>query len=71
MIYFFPIRLNLVAPVGQTTLVPSFGNILSPSSSNQPSSFPVSKPTLENVRKVHSTEAISTPLRVCDNWHVC
>ncbi|XP_022172802.1 AP-3 complex subunit beta-1 [Myzus persicae] len=45
------LELDDFAPVGQTTLVPSFGNILSPSSSNQPSSFPVSKLTLQNFRK--------------------
>ncbi|XP_060873005.1 AP-3 complex subunit beta-1 isoform X2 [Metopolophium dirhodum] len=45
------LELDDFAPVGQTTLVPSFGNILSPSSSIQPSSIPVTKLTLQNVRK--------------------
>ncbi|XP_008189788.1 AP-3 complex subunit beta-1 isoform X2 [Acyrthosiphon pisum] len=45
------LELDDFAPVGQTTLVPSFGNILSQSSSTQPSSIPVTKLTLQNVRK--------------------
>ncbi|CAI6362350.1 unnamed protein product [Macrosiphum euphorbiae] len=45
------LELDDFAPVGQTTLVPSFGNILSPSSSTQPPSIPVTKLTLQNVRK--------------------
>ncbi|XP_025190462.1 AP-3 complex subunit beta-2 isoform X2 [Melanaphis sacchari] len=45
------LELDDFAPVGQTTLVPSFGNILSPSSSNQPSSLPATQITQQNFRK--------------------
>lgn len=45
------LELDDFAPVGQTTLVPSFGNILSPLSSNQSSSLPATQLTQQNVRK--------------------
>ncbi|XP_026822007.1 AP-3 complex subunit beta-1 isoform X1 [Rhopalosiphum maidis] len=45
------LELDDFAPVGQTTLVPSLGNILSPLSSNQPSSFPATQSILQNFRK--------------------